>query len=214
MMKPQEMAKRLGVSVRTLQRWDNEGRFVAYRNPHNMRYYTEEQYNAYTKGSVRSQRKQIAYARVSNAGQKDDLKNQIAFLRNYTNGKGIILNDVITDIGSGLNYKRKNWNNLIAGVMQGDIATIYITFKDRFVRFGYDWFEQLCKKFNTDIVVLNNPDLSPQQELVEDLMSIIHVFSCRIYGLRKYKKQIAGDSDVTGVQDGSRINGATETDIC
>jgi len=179
-----------------------------------MRYYTEEQYNAYTKGSVRSQRKQIAYARVSNAGQKDDLKNQIAFLRNYTNGKGIILNDVITDIGSGLNYKRKNWNNLIAGVMQGDIATIYITFKDRFVRFGYDWFEQLCKKFNTDIVVLNNPDLSPQQELVEDLMSIIHVFSCRIYGLRKYKKQIAGDSDVTGVQDGSRINGATETDIC
>jgi len=98
--------------------------------------------------------------------------------------------------------------------MQGDISTIYITFKDRFVRFGYDWFEQLCKKFNTDIVVLNNPDLSPQQELVEDLISIIHVFSYRIYGLRKYKKQIAGDSDVTGVQDGNRINGSTETDIC
>ena len=132
------------------------------------------------------------------------------------------MNDVITDIGSGLNYKRKNWNELIAAVMQGDIAavmqgdiaTIYVTFKDRFVRFGYDWFEQLCKKFDTDIVVLNNPDLSPQQELVEDLISIIHVFSSRIYGLRKYKKQIAGDSDVTGVQDGSRINAAAETDIC
>ena len=214
MMKPQEMAKRLGVTVRTLQRWDNEGSLVAYRNPHNMRYYTEEQYNAYVKGSEQKQRKQIAYARVSNAGQKDDLKNQIDFLRNYVNGKGIILNEVITDIGSGLNYKRKNWNDLISGVMQGEIATIYVTFKDRFVRFGYDWFEQLCKKFNTDIVVLNNPDLSPQQELVEDLISIIHVFSCRIYGLRKYKKQIAGDSDVTGVQDGSRINGAAETDIC
>ena len=121
---------------------------------------------------------------------------------------------MITDLGSGLNYKRKNWNKLIIEVMQGDIATIYITFKDRFVRFGYDWFEQLCKKYNTDIVDLNNPDLSPQQELIEDLISIIHVFSCRIYGLRKYKKQIAGDSDVTGVQDGGRINGAAETDIC
>ena len=214
MMKPQEMARRLGVTVRTLQRWDNEGKLVAYRNPHNMRYYTEEQYNGYMRRSVQRQRKQIGYARVSNAGQKDDLKNQIAFIRDYANGKGVILDDVITDIGSGLNYKRKNWNSLITEVMQGGIASIYITFKDRFVRFGYDWFEQLCQKFQTEIVVLNNPELSPQQELVEDLISIIHVFSCRIYGLRKYKKQIAGDSDVTGVQDGSRINGAAETDIC
>ena len=135
-------------------------------------------------------------------------------LEDGLNGKGIILDDVITDIGSGLNYKRKNWNNLLTEVMQGEVATIYITFKDRIVRFGYDWFEELCKKFNTDIVVLNNPDLSPRQELVEDLLSIIHVFSCRIYGLRKYKKQIAGDSVVTGVQDGNRIIGAAETDIC
>ena len=214
MMKPQEMARRLGVSVRTLQRWDNEGKLVAYRNPHNMRYYTEEQFNEYMRCSVQKQRKQMGYARVSNAGQKDDLKNQIAFIRDYANGKGVILDDVITDIGSGLNYKRKNWNSLIAEIMQGGIATIYITFKDRFVRFGYDWFEQLCQKFQTEIVVLNNPELSPQQELVEDLISIIHVFSCRIYGLRKYKKQIAGDSDVTGVQDGGKINRATEADIC
>jgi len=179
-----------------------------------MRYYTEEQFNEFVKGSVKKQRKQIGYARVSNAGQKDDLKNQITFLRNYANGKGIILTDVITDIGSGLNYKRKNWNELISEVMQGEIQTIYVTYKDRFVRFGYEWFEQLCKKFNTEIIVLNNPDLSPQQELVEDLISIIHVFSCRIYGLRKYKKQIAGDIDVTGIQDGGKANGATETDIC
>ena len=74
--------------------------------------------------------------------------------------------------------------------------TIYITYKDRFVRFGYDWFEQLCLKFNTKIVILNNPDLSPQQEMVEDLVSIIHVFSCHIYGLRKYKKKIEEDEHV------------------
>lgn len=72
--------------------------------------------------------------------------------------------------------------------MNNEIDTIYITYNDRFVRFGYDWFESFCGKFDTKIIVLNNPDLSPQQELVEDLVSIIHVFSCRIYGLRKYKK--------------------------
>lgn len=74
--------------------------------------------------------------------------------------------------------------------MNNEIDTIYITYNDRFVRFGYYWFESFCGKFDTKIIVLNNPDLSPQQELVEDLVSIIHVFSCRIYGLRKYKKRL------------------------
>lgn len=191
------MAERLGVSVRTLQRWDNDGTLPAYRTPTNRRYYTEEQYLNYIKANTTSTKQHIAYARVSNASQKDDLKNQITFLRNYANAQGIILNDVVTDIGSGLNYKRKKWNTLLDEVMSGNVDTIYITYKDRFVRFGYDWFEQLCSKFNTTIVVLNNPDLSPQQELVDDLISIIHVFSCRIYGLRKYKKKIEGDKDVS-----------------
>lgn len=74
------------------------------------------------------------------------MNNQITFLRNYVNGIGIILDDVVTDIGSGLNYKRKNRNSLLMDVMQDEIATIYITYRDRFVRFGYDWFEQLCTR--------------------------------------------------------------------
>lgn len=74
--------------------------------------------------------------------------------------------------------------------MAGNVETIYVTYKDRFVRFGYDWFERLAQKFNTQIVVLNNPDLSPQEELTEDLLSIIHVFSSRLSGLRKYKKRL------------------------
>jgi predicted site-specific integrase-resolvase len=196
LIKPNEMAKRLGVTVKTLQRWDKDGKLIAFRNPNNRRYYSEEQYLEYIGKSSREARKNVAYARVSNAGQKDDLKNQVEFLRNFANGKGIILDDVIHDIGSGLNYKRKKWNALLNDVMHNKIDTIYVTYKDRFVRFGFDWFESLCQKFNTKIIVLNNPDLSPHEELTEDLISIIHVFSCRIYGLRKYKKQLENDEEL------------------
>lgn len=77
--------------------------------------------------------------------------------------------------------------------MNNKIDKIYITYKDRFIRFGYDWFENLCEKYGTEIIVLNNIDTSPDKELVDDLISIIHVFSCRLYGLRKYKKKIRGE---------------------
>lgn len=193
MLKPKDFAEKIGVTVKTLQNWDNDGTLKAQRTPTNRRYYTEEQYLEYIGQGKSSQRKVVAYARVSNAGQKDDLANQVEFLRNYANGKGIILDEVITDIGSGLNYKRRKWNQLLDSIMSNEIDTVYITYKDRFIRFGYDWFEKLAHKFNTQIVVLNNPDLSPTEELTEDLVSIIHVFSCRIYGLRKYKKKIEND---------------------
>lgn len=207
MFKPKEMAERLNVTVRTLQRWDNDGILKAYRTPTNRRYYTEEQYLEYKGQSqtVKDKRKVVAYARVSNNGQKDDLKNQVQFLRNFANGKGIILDDVITDIGSGLNYKRKKWNKLLYDVMDNQIKVIYITYKDRFVRFGYDWFENLCKKHNTEIVVLNNIETSPSQEMVDDMISIIHVFSCRLYGLRKYKTKIKNDRSLKG---GENDNGS------
>ena len=193
MLKPKDFAEKIGVTVKTLQNWDNDGTLKAQRTPTNRRYYTENQYLEYIGQGKSSQRKIVAYARVSNAEQKDDLANQVEFLRNYANGKGIILDEVITDIGSGLNYKRKNWNQLLDSIMSNEIDTVYITYKDRFIRFGYDWFEKLAHKFNTQIVVLNNPDLSPTKELTEDLVSIIHLFSCRIYGLRKYKKKIEND---------------------
>lgn len=68
--------------------------------------------------------------------------------------------------------------------------------RDRFVRFGFSWFEQLCQKFDTEIIVVNNETLSPEEELVSDIVSILHVFSCRLYGLRKYKKMIREDEDI------------------
>lgn len=197
MIRLNEMAKRLNVSVKTLQRWDREGILVAKRTPTNRRYYTEDQYLEYIDSSTKSKRKTIAYTRVSNANQKDDLRNQITFIRNYVNAKGEILDDVIEDIGSGLNYNRKHWNDLLLNqIPKGEIEKIYITYKDRFVRFGFDWFERFCNHYNCEIVVINNPDTSPQKELVDDLISIIHVFSCRIYGLRKYKKDISLDESL------------------
>lgn len=201
MIRLNEMAKRLNVSVKTLQRWDREGILVAKRTPTDRRYYTEDQYLEYIGSSTKSKRKTIAYVRVSSANQKDDLRNQITFIRNYVNAKGEILDDVIEDIGSGLNYNRKHWNDLLLNqIPKGEIEKIYITYKDRFVRFGFDWFERFCNHYNCEIVVINNPDTSPQKELVDDLISIIHVFSCRIYGLRKYKKDISLDESL---QDGN-----------
>ena len=203
--KPSEFAKMIGVSVKTLQRWDYEDTLTAFRNPKDRRYYTQSQYEAYM--GVRHNEKQgktVVYARVLNKGQKDDLENQTEFLKTYANAKGIIVDEVLEDIGSGLNYNRKNWNALIDSCVSGEISTIIIAHKDRFIRFGYDWYEKFLKANGVDILVVNNEKLSPQDELVQDLISIIHVFSCRIYGLRKYKKKIGGDVDVTGVQNGNK----------
>lgn len=169
----------------------------ANRTLGNHRYYTEDQYNEYMGlADDKSRRKVVAYARVSSIGQKDDLRTQIDFIRTFVNAKGVILNECIEDIGSGLNYNRPKWNELLESVMNDEIATIYVTYKDRFIRFGFDWFERLCNQHRTEIVVLNNVETSPEQELVEDLTSIVHVFSCRLYGLRKYKKVIQSDKEV------------------
>lgn len=95
--------------------------------------------------------------------------------------------------------------------MENKIKTIVISNKDRFIRFGFDWFEKFCEKFNTKIVVVNNEILSPNEELVQDIISILHIFSCRLYGLRKYKNQIKEDEEIAKeLQDGNKSNIRTE----
>jgi len=208
--KPKEFAELLNVSVLTLQRWDNTGKLKAYRTPTNRRYYTYEQYQNYM-GITNSNKKTVIYTRVSTSNQKDDLKNQVDFLRKYANAKGIIVNEVIEDYGSGLNYNRKQWNKLIDECMTNEIGTIIITHKDRFIRFGFDWFERFLNKFGVKFIIVNNESLSPQEELVQDIISILHVFSCRIYGLRKYKKKIKEDLEVEkSIQNRDKTN--TKTD--
>lgn len=195
--KPKEFASMLGVSVITLQRWDREGKFVAYRNPKGRRYYTETQYQEYMGIPKENQvGKTMIYARVSNPSQKGELSHQIEFLKQFANARGIIVDEVFTDIGSGLNYKRKKWNTLIDLAQKREIKMIIIAHKDRFVRFGYEWFEEFLRKCGVEIIIVNNDQLSPQEELVQDLISIIHVFSCRIYGLRKYKKKLKDDNEL------------------
>jgi len=198
-MSPKEFASRIGVSVKTLQRWDVSGKLIAHRTPTNRRFYTEDQYKKVMNiAEDDNARKNIIYARVSSAGQKDDLKNQVEFLKTYCNANGVIINDVITDIGSGLNYNRKKWNTLLDEVISGKINKIYIAFPDRFIRFGFDWFKQFCEKFDTQIIVVNNDEYSPEQELTEDLINIIDEFSYRSYGIRKYRKGLKDDKNTSG----------------
>lgn len=127
---------------------------------------------------------------------KTNRRYYIEFLKQYSNAKGYIISEIITDIGSGLNFKRKNWNKLLEMAQNREISKIIIAHKDRFTRFGYEWFEDFLKVFGVDLEIVNNEKLSPEEELVQDLVSIIPVFSCRIYGLRKYKKEIEKEISV------------------
>ena len=211
--KPKDFAILCGVTVKTLQRWEREGTLKANRTPTDRRYYTYAQYLQF-KGILkeRDQRQTVLYARVSTKNQKDDLKNQVEFLRTFCNARGMIVDQCIEDYGSGLNYNRKKWNALLDDVMENKVKTIVITHKDRFVRFGYDWFEKFCLKFNATILVVSNESLSPQEELVQDIVSILHVFSCRLYGLRKYRKLIEGDDEIAEVlQDRDRSHTGAES---
>ena len=211
--KPKDFAELLGVSVKTLQRWDRDGILKANRSPTDRRYYTYDQYLQFkgiqTENDIRDI---VIYARVSTRNQKDDLQNQVEFLKQFCNAKGIIVNQCIEDFGSGLNYNRKKWNKLLDEVMENKIKIIVISNKDRFIRFGYDWFEKFCEKFNTKIIIVNNETLSPNEELVQDIISILHVFSCRLYGLRKYKNQIEEDEEIAKeLQNGNKPNAGTKT---
>lgn len=211
--KPKDFAELLGVSVKTLQRWDRDGILKANRTPTDRRYYTYDQYLQFkgiqTENDIRDT---VIYARVSTRNQKDALQNQVEFLKQFCNAKGIIVNQCVEDFGSGLNYNRKKWNRLLDEVMANKIKTIVISNKDRFIRFGYDWFEKFCEKFNTKIIIVNNETLSPNEELVQDIISILHVFSCRLYGLRKYKNQIKEDEEIVKeLQNGNKSNAGTNT---
>jgi len=211
--KPKDFAELLGISVKTLQRWDRKGILKANRTPTDRRYYTYDQYLQFkgiqTENDIRDI---VIYARVSTKKQKDDLKNQVEFLKQFCNSKGIIVNQCIEDFGSGLNYNRKKWNRLLEEVMENKIKTIVISSKDRFIRFGYEWFEKFCEKFNAEIIIVNNETHSPNEELVQDIISILHVFSCRLYGLRKYKNQIKEDVEIVKeLQNGNKTNNGTNT---
>ena len=194
-----KFAKEIGVTTQTLRNWHESGELIPFKvTKGGTRYYSERQLKDYLNLEIEVEKKIVIYSRVSNVGQKDDLKNQTDFLKQYANAKGYITEE-FTDIGSGLNFKRKNWNKLLDDVQSKKVSKIIIAHKDRFVRFGFDWFQSFCIKNGCDIEVVNNEKLSPQEEMIQDLISIIHVFSCRVYGLRKYKKELVDDKNVKDI---------------
>lgn len=176
----------LGVHPNTLRKWDKLGKIKTMRTPGGIR-----MYDLSTLETLDGAR--IIYARVSSRGQKDDLEKQIKHLRTrYPE------HELIEDIGSGLNFKRKGFNALLERILSNSVREIVITHRDRLCRFGFDLLEALGKHFNCKIVVLEESSHSPQEELVKDILSILHVFSCRLYGLRKYSSEIKKDPDLSG----------------
>ena len=196
-----EFAEKIGVSVSTLQRWDRTNVLKSRRTPTNQRYYTDEDLNRVLnlEQETKSERKNVGYCRVSIQAQKKNLENQQELISIYSLSHGVILDEIYTDIGSGLDYKRENWNKLLKQIENNEIDKIYLTYKDRFVRFGYEWFEEFCASHDTEIIVLNQKQTSPEEELTEDLLSILHEFSERNYILRKYKTEI--NKELKGINE-------------
>lgn len=187
--RPHEFAELAGVSVKTLQRWDNTGKLKAYRTVGNHRYYTDKQLNQ-VRGIKPKTRKSVIYCRVSSYAQRPELASQVEAMESFCTAQGVVIDDVIKEIGGGLNFKRKKFTKLLTQVVTGQVSSIYIAHKDRLCRFAFDLVEWLCDLHDVEIVTANNESLSPQQEMIEDMMAIIHCFSCRLYGKRNYKKDL------------------------
>jgi len=187
-----EFSKLVGKSIRTLQRWDYDGLLVANRTKTGRRFYTQSQYYEVLgiQPDSSTKREIVCYTRVSGKDQKNDLASQKLSLEQFVIAAGICVDEWYSDIGSGLNYKRNKFNDLLLRVENKEISQIIIAHKDRFVRFGYEWFDEFCKRHGCEILVINAESLSPEQEVVKDLLTIIHCFSSRLYGLRRYKKEI------------------------
>lgn len=186
-LKPREAAECLGVNVRTLARWENRGIIQAIKTPSGQRRYDIESYTQ----SFSSTKQTVLYCRVSSHGQKSDLNRQVAALQTlYPEAK------TIKEVGGGLNFKRKKLLELLTQIIKGEVNRVVVAHKDRLARFGFDLFKWLCEQNNCELIVLNEKELSPQEEMVEDILAILHCFSSRLYGLRKYKTQIKNDAQL------------------
>jgi putative resolvase len=187
-------AKMLGVTVKTVQRWEREKRLIPIaRTTTNRRLYTLSQIYSFiglqqTKGKEAT--RLIAYCRVSSAAQKPDLLNQRRVLEEFIVAKGLANVEFVEEIGGGLNFKRKKFLALMDEISRREIKTLILAHRDRLTRFGFEWFEHYAKAQGCEVLVLNQERLSPEQEMVQDLMTIVHCFSSRLYGLRNYRKKL------------------------
>ncbi|EGJ31082.1 MULTISPECIES: IS607 family transposase [Moorena] len=180
---PTEAQKRYGYNPKTLARWADAGKIQCIRSPGGHRRYLASSIDRLI--VCVDTRPVVLYARVSTKSQSEDLNSQIEYLgRNYPNCR------CYSEYGSGLNFKRRKFIGLMEKVANSEIKTIVVAHKDRLCRFGFDFVEWFCHLHNCQIVVLNNTYKTPQQELMDDFMSIMHCFSSKLYFLRRYEKEI------------------------
>ena len=182
------VTKILGVTAQTLRNWDKEGKLKpAYIKSNGYRYYSEDSILSYTQErKTKKDLNVIGYARVSSNKQTDDLERQVNNLKIYLDNKYKSY-DIITDIGSGINYTKKGLQLLIDKINKKEVDIIVVLYKDRLLRFGFELIEYFARINNVKIEVLDKINKTQDEELVEDLIQIITVFSCKIQGKRKTK---------------------------
>ena len=190
-----ELAKMIGVQTRTVQSYCLKGEINSVIMPNSKRIISREEVVKYLEKSGLlyhdSCKQDIIYARVSTQEKRGDLGRQIDYITKELvkmNPKDL---QIYQEVGSGLNDNRKELNKILKLVMQDKIDRIFILYKDRLTRFGFNYLEQICNQFNTKIVVISEEkeDKSIQEELAEDIISIIHSFSGKLYGMRRRIKE-------------------------
>jgi len=186
-----EAAKRLGKAVKTLQRWDRDGVLKAIKTPTGRRVYTLQMLRA-SMGLADEQqcRTAIAYCRVSSQAQRPDLKNQRRVVEDFCVTKGLANVEFLEEVGGGLNFKRPIFLRLIDRIVAGEVSQLILAHKDRLARFGFDLLAHLCRTHKCELLVIDSQQLSPEVEMTQDLMTIVHCFSSRLYGLRNCRKAL------------------------
>ena len=181
-----KFAKMVGVTPQTLRNWDKSGKLTPHHTAENgYRYYSDEQLKQIS-GILSKAKITIGYCRVSSHKQKDDLDRQIENVRMYLLAQGKPF-EIISDIGSGINYKRSGLTELLDRINGNEVEKVVILYKDRLARFGFEIIEYLASLHGCDIEIIDNTQKTEQEELVEDLVQIITVFSCKLQGKRAHK---------------------------
>lgn len=185
-----QFAAKIGVTPQTLRTWHKEGRLSpAFITDGGHRRYTHKQYLEFVgETSNQTTKLNVGYVRVSSKKQSDDLVRQVQLLENYLIAKGKPFK-IIQSVGSGINYKNPQLSELIRMVINKEVDTVCVLYRDRLVRFGFDLLDFLFSEFGVSIEVVNPQFETAQEELVTDLIQIITVFSAKLNGKRKNKVQ-------------------------
>ncbi len=184
----------LGLHPNTLRKYADEGKIEHIKTSSGQRRYNVDSFLCDSKSETI-----ICYCRVSSYSQKPELDNQVKWMREqYPRA------EIIKDIGSALNYKRKGLKSILGRCVSGEKLIVVVAYRDRLARFGFELIEWIINEYGGKVVVLNNNIREPEQELTEDLLTIIHVFSCRLYGIRNYKNKKNKDATNKIAEDAAR----------